>query len=144
MSGISNINEAVRRQELFISLYKRAFPVVAKYSSDMIQIFAANPRLGHEAKAVYSRFYPCCAQLLPLAPQCILKLKSMHLLKLSEQCSMTLTVIRLGIRLSLKLTGKSKREIPSKSRSSRSAKNKFPVTHAYCWSAIPTLFGAVV
>ncbi|MDB5115395.1 MAG: polymerase subunit sigma-70 [Mucilaginibacter sp.] len=53
MPGISNSDQAVKRQELFISLYKKAFPVVAKYISRMGGSFDEAKDVFQDALVVY-------------------------------------------------------------------------------------------
>jgi len=53
MQGISNSDQQTRRQELFIRLYKSAFPVVAKYVSRMGGSFDEAKDIFQDALVVY-------------------------------------------------------------------------------------------
>ncbi|MDB5155886.1 MAG: polymerase subunit sigma-70 [Mucilaginibacter sp.] len=53
MQGISNSDQPARRQELFIRLYKSAFPVVAKYVSRMGGSFDEAKDVFQDALVVY-------------------------------------------------------------------------------------------
>ena len=53
MPGISNKNKAEQRQELFVSLYKTTFPVVAKYISRMGGSFDEAKDVFQDALVVY-------------------------------------------------------------------------------------------
>ncbi|TSJ38741.1 sigma-70 family RNA polymerase sigma factor [Mucilaginibacter corticis] len=53
MQGISNSDQQARRQELFVRLYKSAFPVVAKYVSRMGGSFDEAKDIFQDALVVY-------------------------------------------------------------------------------------------
>jgi DNA-directed RNA polymerase specialized sigma24 family protein len=53
MQGISNQDQSAKRQELFIGLYKKAFPVVAKYISRMGGTFDEAKDVFQDALVVY-------------------------------------------------------------------------------------------
>ncbi|HEY9533595.1 MAG TPA: sigma-70 family RNA polymerase sigma factor, partial [Mucilaginibacter sp.] len=53
MHGISNKDRSKQRQELFISLYKSAFPAVAKYVSRLGGSFDETRDVFQDALVVY-------------------------------------------------------------------------------------------
>ena len=53
MQGVSNSNQAMRRQALFMDLYKSAFPTVAKYVSRMGGDFDEAKDVFQDALVVY-------------------------------------------------------------------------------------------
>ncbi|MDB5003088.1 MAG: polymerase subunit sigma-70 [Mucilaginibacter sp.] len=53
MPGINNQNRSAQRQELFIALYKKAFPVVAKYISRMGGSFDEAKDVFQDALVIY-------------------------------------------------------------------------------------------